>query len=171
MSQEHTEGYWVEWKQLGNKNQVKLIKDNETGSRLTQKWDTQVRRVSKWKKKVIILETQKYIRKRARKITSIQNNLSPEYKCKYMGTETKYLRLQIQRRLTIKNKNKYTNKLSKNWMSTDTQNSGSTAKDVDTMRKNCSFFVLSNGLICSEIFSLFVWKDFFKNCSHLNWGF
>lgn len=49
--------------------------------------------------------TQKYIRKRARKITSIQNNLNPEYKCKYMGTETKYLRLQIQRSMTIKIKN------------------------------------------------------------------
>lgn len=40
--------------------------------------------------------TQKYIRKRARKITSIQNNLKPENKCKYMGSET--------RSMTIKNK-------------------------------------------------------------------
>lgn len=51
--------------------------------------------------------TQKYIRKRARKITSIQNNLKPENKCKYMGSETKYLRLQIQRSMTIKKKNIY----------------------------------------------------------------
>lgn len=50
--------------------------------------------------------TQKYIRKRARKITSIQNNLKPENKCKYMGSETKYLRLQIQRSMTIKKKKK-----------------------------------------------------------------
>lgn len=35
MPQEHTEGYGVGWKQLGNKKQLKLIKDNETGSRLT----------------------------------------------------------------------------------------------------------------------------------------